>query len=349
MRRSGSGLRPIVLCGDGAFQMTGPEISHAPNFGVNPIVLVINNGGWGIFRPVAERRELLEIPPWPYANLAREWGGAGFEAAHADRTARCDGGARISDDRFSFIDVRVERDDLSPVTVKYIKAAAKHSQTPVGKEIRVARLAATIEMDNYWNTRYTIDEFQWNTPEYFNFGNVIDEFSADHNRVALLWEDQEGNRAHLTFGDFKEQSNRIANVLKELGIGAGDPILLVLPRIPIWQAAYIGALKVGAIVVPCTAMLRQKDLVYRANHSGAKAIIASVESATMIGDLRGQCPTLAHYLIVGAARSGWKSLPEEMKKASAKFTVAKTRAHRSCDLLLHLRHHQGTQGRPACA
>jgi acyl-coenzyme A synthetase/AMP-(fatty) acid ligase len=178
-------------------------------------------------------------------------------------------------------------------------------------------------MDNY---EKTYNDFQWNTPEYFNFGNVIDEFSADHNRVALLWEDQEGNRAHLTFGDFKEQSNRIANVLSELGIAAGDPILLVLPRIPIWQAAYIGALKVGAIVVPCTAMLREKDLVYRANHSGAKAIIASVESATMVGDLRTQCPALAHYLIVGAARSGWKSLPEEMKQASAKFTVAKTRA-----------------------
>jgi acetyl-CoA synthetase len=178
-------------------------------------------------------------------------------------------------------------------------------------------------MDNY---EQIYREFQWNTPEYFNFGNVIDDFSADHNRVALLWEDQEGNRAHLTFGDFKEQSNRIANVLTELGIGAGDPILLVLPRIPIWQAAYIGALKVGAIVVPCTAMLREKDLVYRANHSGAKAIIASVDSATMVADLRAQCPALAHYLIVGAARTGWKSLPEEMKKASAKFAVANTRA-----------------------
>ncbi len=179
-------------------------------------------------------------------------------------------------------------------------------------------------MDNY---EKIYREFRWNTPEYFNFGNVIDEFSSDHNRVALLWEDQEGNRARMTFGDFKEQSNRIANVLKELGIQPGDPILLVLPRIPIWQAAYIGALKVGAIVVPCTAMLREKDLVYRANHSGAKAIIASVDSATMVGDLRSQCPTLVHYLIVGAPRSGWKSLPEEMKKASAKFAVAKTRAN----------------------
>jgi TPP-dependent 2-oxoacid decarboxylase len=131
----GSGLRPIVLCGDGAFQMTGPEISHAPKFGANPIVLVINNGGWGIFRPVAERRELLDIPPWPYANLAREWGGAGFEA-HTPAELREAMEEAHHDQRFSLVDVHVERDDLSPVTVKYIKAAAKHSQSPPEKKIR---------------------------------------------------------------------------------------------------------------------------------------------------------------------------------------------------------------------
>ncbi len=133
----GSGLRPIVLSGDGAFQMTGPEISHAPNFGANPIVLVINNGGWGIFRPIAERRELLDIPPWPYANLAREWGGAGFQA-HTPNELReaLENAHRVQ--TFSIIDVRVERDDLSPVTVKYIKAAAKHSQTPPEKKRTIA-------------------------------------------------------------------------------------------------------------------------------------------------------------------------------------------------------------------
>ncbi len=132
----GSGLRPIVLCGDGAFQMTGPEISHAPKFGVNPIVLVINNGGWGIFRPVAERRELLDIPPWPYASLGRDWGGSGFEAhTPAQLRSALDEAHRSA--AFSIIDVRVERDDLSPVTVKYIKAAARRSRAPIERKRRV--------------------------------------------------------------------------------------------------------------------------------------------------------------------------------------------------------------------
>jgi TPP-dependent 2-oxoacid decarboxylase len=125
----GAGLRPLVLCGDGAFQMTGPEISHAPALGLNPIVIVVNNGGWGIFRPIAERHDLLEIPAWPYARLAEDWGGKGFQVSNAAelKAALAEAHACRS---FAIIDARIERDDLSPMSVKYIRAAARHSQPP---------------------------------------------------------------------------------------------------------------------------------------------------------------------------------------------------------------------------
>lgn len=135
----GGGMRPIVLCGDGGFQMTGPEISHAPILRLNPIVVIINNGGWGIFRPIVERRELLDLPPWPYAKLARDFGGAGFEAHTLAQLRR----ALVSAHRsrsFAIIDVRVERDDLSPVSVKYIRAAAKRSQAPGARAGRGSKL-----------------------------------------------------------------------------------------------------------------------------------------------------------------------------------------------------------------
>ncbi len=169
-------------------------------------------------------------------------------------------------------------------------------------------------------------EFRWDTPAQFNFGDVIDSFAIDPARVALLWEDQDGNRARLTFVDIKRQSNRVANVLAGLGIRPGDPILLVLPRITLWQSAYIGALKAGAMVIPCASMLREKDLLYRANHSGAKAIIASAESATMVSDLKNECPSLEHYLVAGSSRSGWIGLPEAMHQASDGFATVKTSA-----------------------
>src|SRR5258708_14777307 len=172
--------------------------------------------------------------------------------------------------------------------------------------------------------RLTYQNFKWETPEIFNFGATIDKFAEDPRRVAILWEDSTGRRARLTFADIAQQWSRIANVLAGFGIRGGDPILLVLPRITIWQAAYIAALKIGAIVIPCTWMLREKDLVYRANHSGARAIIATAENAAMIAELRKQCPSLQHFIIAGAPRTGWTSLQESMRQALPTFKPANT-------------------------
>ncbi|MEA2680335.1 MAG: medium-chain acyl-CoA synthetase [Candidatus Binataceae bacterium] len=174
--------------------------------------------------------------------------------------------------------------------------------------------------------RLAYQNFKWETPEFFNFGATIDKFAEDPRRVAILWEDAAGRRARLTFADIAQQSSRIANVLTGFGIRRGDPILLVLPRITIWQAAYIAALRIGAIVIPCTSMLREKDLVYRANHSGARAIIATAENAAMIAELRKQCPSLQHFIIAGAPRTGWTSLQESMRQASPTFKPANTRS-----------------------
>jgi TPP-dependent 2-oxoacid decarboxylase len=123
----GAGVRPLVLAGDGAFQMTGPEIAQAPRYGLNPIVIVINNGGWQIFRPVVRRTALLDLPPWPYAELARAWGGRGFrvDSAIALRAALADAARSRS---FVLIEARIMPDDLSPVSRKYIQASARHGR-----------------------------------------------------------------------------------------------------------------------------------------------------------------------------------------------------------------------------
>jgi indolepyruvate decarboxylase len=123
----GTRTRPIVLSGDGAFQMTGPEIAQAPRYGLNPIVVVVNNGGWQIFRPVVERPEVLDIPPWPYAELARAWGGAGFRALRVGEFRRALAAA-ARERRFVVIEAVVSPDDLSPVSRMYIQASAKQGR-----------------------------------------------------------------------------------------------------------------------------------------------------------------------------------------------------------------------------
>jgi indolepyruvate decarboxylase len=66
--------RPIILVGDGAFQMTGQEISHCPKLGVNPIFIVSNNKEWGMEQQY-HSSAFNRLVDWPYAKLAEQWGG----------------------------------------------------------------------------------------------------------------------------------------------------------------------------------------------------------------------------------------------------------------------------------
>ncbi len=120
----GTGRRPLVLCGDGAFQMTGPEIAQAPRHGANPIVLLLNNSGWGIFRPVADRQDLLDLPSWPYAELGALWGGWGarVERVAELRDALAEAGRRQT---FAIVEAIIDPDDHSPVARKYIAASVR--------------------------------------------------------------------------------------------------------------------------------------------------------------------------------------------------------------------------------
>jgi indolepyruvate decarboxylase len=122
----GTGVRPLVVCGDGAFQMTGPEISHAPRHGLSPIVVLVNNAGWGIFHPVTPRKDLLEVPAWPYAELAQSWGGVGFRA---DTRAELRDALRAAHEvrEFVLIECRVPPGDLSPISRRYIRQSARRA------------------------------------------------------------------------------------------------------------------------------------------------------------------------------------------------------------------------------
>jgi TPP-dependent 2-oxoacid decarboxylase len=61
-------LRPYVLVGDGAFQMTGVEISTAARLGLNPIIIVLNNDGYGTMRNIWEGCFNV-ITQWNYSKI----------------------------------------------------------------------------------------------------------------------------------------------------------------------------------------------------------------------------------------------------------------------------------------
>jgi len=125
----GTGLRPLILTGDGGFQMTGVEIIHAPRHGCNPVVILVNNSGWGIFRPVAKQQELLALPSLRYADLAILWGGVGIRVETVAELRRALENASQSSS-FVIVEAMTGYRDLSPVSIKYIRASAKHASQP---------------------------------------------------------------------------------------------------------------------------------------------------------------------------------------------------------------------------
>jgi indolepyruvate decarboxylase len=117
--------RPLVLVGDGGFQMTGQEICHCPRFGINPIFIVFNNSRWGmqqLFYPTAKFNELVN---WPYAKMAELWGGKGYYCDSCEKLYKALEEAK-NNKEFTVIEAVIEKGDLSEELLAWVKEL--HSQ-----------------------------------------------------------------------------------------------------------------------------------------------------------------------------------------------------------------------------
>lgn len=106
--------RPLALVGDGSFQMTGVEISTALRYGLNPIIVVLNNSGYGTFRPMIDGR-FNDLHPWKYAAITEVMGGGqGYTAVTEDQLAGALEEGRKNISSPTVIDVHFDRYDVSP-------------------------------------------------------------------------------------------------------------------------------------------------------------------------------------------------------------------------------------------
>ncbi len=119
-----SGRRPLVLVGDGAFQMTGSEISQARRYGCNPIVVLFNNQRWEMLQAFFPDAGYNETVSWPFAKLADLWGGRGFRA-FTPRQFRDALNAAYDEGRFTLIEVGLKPGDVSPILRGFVEAFKK--------------------------------------------------------------------------------------------------------------------------------------------------------------------------------------------------------------------------------
>jgi acyl-coenzyme A synthetase/AMP-(fatty) acid ligase len=110
-------------------------------------------------------------------------------------------------------------------------------------------------------------------PPRFNFARDIVE-RADPAALGLRFVDLNGGVRDLTFGEIAEWAARWAGLLRTRGVRPGDRMLVLVGKTPEWHAVMLAALKVGAVAIPCSEMLRAKDLDFRVRHSGARLLLA---------------------------------------------------------------------------
>ena len=142
-----------------------------------------------------------------------------------------------------------------------------------------------------------------NVPDNFNFAyDVLDVYAAEQpEKKALLWTNDQGESIQFTFADLKRESDRTASYFQSLGIGKGDPVMLILKRRYEFWFSIMALHKLGAVVIPATHLLTKKDIVYRCNAADIKAIIAAGESVITNHILAAmpECPSVTSLVSVG--------------------------------------------------
>ena len=83
-----TGRRPLILVGDGAFQMTGWELGNCRRYGLDPIVVLFNNTSWEMLRVFQPESKFNDLDDWHFADIAASLGGHGIARDHAAATRR---------------------------------------------------------------------------------------------------------------------------------------------------------------------------------------------------------------------------------------------------------------------
>lgn len=144
--------------------------------------------------------------------------------------------------------------------------------------------------------------FEWEIPEDYNLPDVIREHAeAFGERTAVAFVSASGGRNERTYGELHADMNRFASALVDLGIGTGDRVMHLLPRHPDVFSVQLGALAAGAVLVPCSAMLKPKDIAFRAEDCGAETIVCHESLIGMVEPVVDETP-IERVIVLGGAR-----------------------------------------------
>ncbi|WP_322501569.1 isobutyrate:CoA ligase IbuL [Streptomyces rochei] len=159
--------------------------------------------------------------------------------------------------------------------------------------------------------------FRWPRPEHFNWAlDWFDAIADGNGRAALHIVEEDGSEVRVSFAEMSARSNRVANRLREWGVGPEDRILVMLGnQAELWETA-LAAMKLRAVVIPATPLLGPADLRDRVDRGRVRHVIVRAEDTGKFADVPGDYTRIA---VGGTGEAGWRPY-EEVYTASDAFT-----------------------------
>ena len=196
-----------------------------------------------------------------------------------------------------------------------------------------------------WPKRvYTLPEFaayaeKFNPTEEL-LGKAVAAGRGD--RTAVLFEDQ-----RLTYNQLLTQANKLASALRDLGVSAGDRVILRTPNIPPALVANFAILKLGAVCTPTSPLFSRAEIAHVANDSEAVAIIVSAALLGEVEAARDSLQTVKHIIVIGGDAAevkakGFLAYGELLQSGTTEVDPV-LRKREDVGLLLYT---SGTTGRP---
>ncbi len=156
------------------------------------------------------------------------------------------------------------------------------------------------------------------------------------NKIALFWENNDGEQRRYTFREMKILTCKIANVLKSHGVKKGDRVFLFLPRIPELYFSVLAIARMGAISGPLFAAFGPEAVKDRVGDSEAGIVITTPELKGRVEKVKDELPALKEILVVG------EGFENEVSRASKKFEPVPLELEDP--LIIH--YTSGTTGKP---
>lgn len=160
-----------------------------------------------------------------------------------------------------------------------------------------------VEKTNFTSQEDFVNNLKIKAPENFNFGyDVVDAWAKENpNKRAICWTNDKGEHIDFSYADLKEKTDKTAAYFQSLGIGKGDMVMLILKRRYEFWYSIIALHKLGAVVIPATHLLTEKDIIYRCEAADIKAIVAVGDTVVLdhIKNALPKCPSVKSVISVG--------------------------------------------------